>query len=185
MPEDYGKYDGLDKSNAPNGNKVIEGWCDMERHTNDEFIGISPFDLIGPGDKGYSIKTKNTDIERPQPPGLSNHKMTINAGGISVEIPNHKVGYPKENQDIVDSCEAMKEFLIAKNTKYGNSALEPLRTFSKADSEEQLLIRMDDKLSRIKNATEPRMNDIVDLTGYLHLYIIKKGWTEKIKEMID
>ena len=95
---------------------------------------------------------------------------------------------PEEYKDtwiITDVCEAMREFLIAKNTKYGNSALEPLRTFSKTSSEEQLLIRMDDKLSRIKNADEPRINDIVDLTGYLLLYIIKKEWTSQIQAMID
>lgn len=76
------------------------------------------------------------------------------------------------------------KFLIFKNTKYGNSALEPLRTFSKLNSEEQLLIRMDDKLSRIKNTKEPSKNDVIDLIGYLHLYALKKGWTD-LTELID
>ena len=94
-------------------------------------------------------------------------------------------GYTADELAIIEACDAIKEFLLAKNKNYGNSALEPQRIFSKASSEEQLLVRMDDKLSRIKNSGEPKMNDIVDLTGYLILYIVKKEWTSEIKEMID
>lgn len=38
--------------------------------------------------------------------------------------------------------------LLAKNAAYGNSALEPVRIFSKADPTEQIRVRIDDKLSR-------------------------------------
>ena len=67
--------------------------------------------------------------------------------------------------------EEIRDLLIAKNQKYGNSALEPLGVFSKLDSKEGLLVRIDDKLKRIKNGSlEKDDEDVVkDLIGYLIL----------------
>ena len=67
--------------------------------------------------------------------------------------------------------EEIQDLLIAKNQKYGNSALEPLGVFSKLDSKEGLLIRIDDKLKRIKNGSlEKDDEDVInDLIGYLVL----------------
>ena len=59
--------------------------------------------------------------------------------------------------------------LVRKNAAYGNSALDPVRVFSKASTVEQLLVRIDDKLSRLKRGT-PDGEDIErDLLGYLVL----------------
>jgi hypothetical protein len=80
--------------------------------------------------------------------------------------------------EIEKVCNNLKKFLIEKNKRYGNSALNPIRIFSKLDSEEQIKIRMDDKLNRIKNNTElDRENDYLDLVGYIVLLMVKKGWT--------
>jgi hypothetical protein len=69
-------------------------------------------------------------------------------------------------------CDELKEFLINKNKAYGNSALSPLRILSKSDTEEQLNVRIDDKLSRLMRGTAyDGDNDIDDLVGYL---ILKK-----------
>ena len=74
---------------------------------------------------------------------------------------------------ILNQCLEIAEMLIKKNVSYGNSALNPVRIFSKADPKEQLMVRLDDKLSRIKNAESfPGDNDIDDMTGYLVLYKI-------------
>lgn len=62
--------------------------------------------------------------------------------------------------------------LKEKNAKYGNSALAPLRVFSKADPIEQLKVRMDDKLSRIYSGTQDNEDTIADLMGYLVIYKI-------------
>lgn len=67
------------------------------------------------------------------------------------------------------------EMLIQKNESYGNSALEPIRVFSKAEPGEQLAVRIDDKLSRIKNGgSYPWDNDLLDLVGYLHLELVRR-----------
>jgi hypothetical protein len=78
-------------------------------------------------------------------------------------------------QDIERISKEVSDLLIAKNKSYGDSALNPTRVFSKADAVEQLLVRIDDKLSRIKNGHDwPGDNDIDDLIGYLILLKIAK-----------
>lgn len=65
--------------------------------------------------------------------------------------------------------------LIEKNAAYGNSALDPVRVFSKASPTEQILIRLDDKLSRLARGHEyPGDDTIDDLLGYLFLYLIAR-----------
>lgn len=83
--------------------------------------------------------------------------------------------YTRSQQAIIDVCDRIKEILIEKNRKYGNSALDPVRVFSKASPEEQILVRMDDKLSRIRNRQNDDDEDpFVDLIGYLVLYLARK-----------
>jgi hypothetical protein len=73
-------------------------------------------------------------------------------------------------QEIADSCDEIKQLLLQKNVAYGNSALSPIRIFSKAETNEQLYVRIDDKLNRLKNnQSYPGDNDIDDLIGYLVL----------------
>jgi hypothetical protein len=70
--------------------------------------------------------------------------------------------------------------LQEKNVAYGDSALDPVRIFSKSNAIEQLLVRVDDKLSRFARGTEyPGDNDIDDLIGYLVLLKIAKERNEK------
>ena len=47
-------------------------------------------------------------------------------------------------------CDDIKELLLYKNQQYGDSAMNPSRIFSKSSAVEQLLVRIDDKLNRIK-----------------------------------
>ena len=69
-------------------------------------------------------------------------------------------------------CDEIKEMLISKNEKYGDSALQPCRIFSRSSSSEQLMVRIDDKLNRIMKGDGILMDDedvINDLIGYLIL----------------
>jgi hypothetical protein len=85
---------------------------------------------------------------------------------------------------IENVCDNLKYFLLEKNRRYGNSALEPARIFSKADSSEQIKVRLDDKINRIKNSNEDRENDYLDLMGYIVLFMVKKGWDD-FKKYLD
>ena len=82
-------------------------------------------------------------------------------------------------QQIADVCNKIKALLLLKNKAYGDSALNPVRIFSKNDSVEGLLVRIDDKLSRIKNVgiTSATEDTLMDLIGYLVL--LKVQMTEK------
>ncbi len=71
---------------------------------------------------------------------------------------------------IMSECLEIAEMLIKKNVSYGDSALNPMRLFAQSDSVEQLKVRIDDKLNRIKNSQGyAGDNDIDDLIGYLVL----------------
>jgi hypothetical protein len=71
---------------------------------------------------------------------------------------------------IIRECLEVAEMLIKKNVSYGDSALNPMRLFAKSDSVEQLKVRIDDKLNRIRNSQGfAGDNDIDDLIGYLIL----------------
>lgn len=76
-------------------------------------------------------------------------------------------------QKIREVCDEIRDFLIEKNEQYGDSAINPVRIFSKADPAEQLLVRIDDKLSRISRGDDRLESDadvLDDLIGYLILY---------------
>jgi len=60
--------------------------------------------------------------------------------------------------------------LTDKNRRYGDSAANPLRIFSRAAADEQIRVRIDDKLSRISRGTGADDEDtLLDLCGYIAL----------------
>lgn len=68
----------------------------------------------------------------------------------------------------------VRDMLIAKNTAYGNSALDPVRIFSQADTVEQIKVRLDDKLSRLARGQAAGEDVETDLLGYLFLLRIAR-----------
>jgi hypothetical protein len=75
--------------------------------------------------------------------------------------------------ELIDTeCENIKTLLIAKNKAYGNSFMFPINVFSLSKAEEQINVRIDDKLNRIKNGQDrdsvPEDTEL-DLIGYLIL----------------
>lgn len=80
--------------------------------------------------------------------------------------------FGKEVSTILDKIRAL---LIAKNAAYGDSATNPIRIASKADAEEQLLVRIDDKLSRIARGAEAGEDVWMDLAGYVVLLLVVRG----------
>lgn len=86
-------------------------------------------------------------------------------------------------KEIHKVCDDIASLLISKNERYGNSALCPQRIFSKASPLEQINVRIDDKLSRIKNEKEDEDEDVTsDLIGYLVLKKVCLNLQKKIKE---
>lgn len=87
--------------------------------------------------------------------------MTSQSTGEHMDVPTL----------IAKKCDEIKELLITKNRKYGNSALEPVSIFHKGDTGDALKVRIDDKLSRVLNQQEDEDEDVIDdLIGYLVLY---------------
>jgi len=75
------------------------------------------------------------------------------------------------NVHIKEAADEVVDMLLRKNLAYGDSALNPLRVFSKADAGAGLRVRIDDKLSRIRNQGFDDSEDTLqDLIGYLILY---------------
>lgn len=73
-------------------------------------------------------------------------------------------------KEITAVCNEIRDLLLEKNRKYGDSALNPKRIFSKADAVEQIKVRLDDKISRLMNQQNDDDEDVVmDLMGYLVL----------------
>jgi hypothetical protein len=80
-------------------------------------------------------------------------------------------------ESVIDEIE---EFLLEKNRKYGNSALEPVRVMSKAATDEQIRVRIDDKLSRLQSGQLDDDEDVIlDLIGYFILLIVHKRIEEE------
>lgn len=77
--------------------------------------------------------------------------------------------------EIVSECAKLAKMLVAKNRSYGNSALEPVRVFSRASAEEQLLVRIDDKLSRLARGDAAGEDVVADLAGYLVLLMVARS----------
>lgn len=79
--------------------------------------------------------------------------------------------YETSEQQIVDMCDRLKRMLLDKNRRYGDSALSPVRIFSKAPADEQIRVRLDDKISRLSRGDDSLEDEdvVMDLIGYLVL----------------
>ena len=91
-------------------------------------------------------------------------------------------------QKISEITEAMRDLLLYKNQKYGDSALKPKQIFYKGEARDSIMIRLDDKLGRIMANTDatPRINDVADIIGYCTLLLVSMGATvEDIQELKD
>jgi hypothetical protein len=78
---------------------------------------------------------------------------------------------------IAEECDRIKEMLLEKNRRYGDSALVPMRVFSRASPEEQIRVRLDDKLSRMARGAGELSADedtLFDFIGYAILLRVAK-----------
>ena len=93
-----------------------------------------------------------------------------------VDAVRSVIGDAPSGEAILAKCLELAEMLVKKNVSYGDSALNPIRIFSKASASEQIRVRIDDKLNRVLNGQSyPGDNDILDLIGYLILLLIAES----------
>ena len=81
-----------------------------------------------------------------------------------------------QNQKLISEVfNEMKELVLSKNRQYGDSVLDPKRYFSSAPTDEQIKVRIDDKLNRLVLGNDSLESDddiIKDLIGYLTLLLV-------------
>lgn len=107
--------------------------------------------------------------------GFNDRRVSWDDGTYSWERLENLVaeGETSFEQSVRYHTNKIADLLIAKNKAYGDSALNPVRIFSKASRIEQLNVRIDDKISRIQRGTDFGDEDTVrDLIGYLVLRLI-------------
>lgn len=81
-----------------------------------------------------------------------------------------KAGQAPAGYKIIHQALEIADLLINKNISYGSSFDTPINVFSRASAQEQLFVRIDDKINRIKKGKEYASEDtILDLIGYLVL----------------
>lgn len=92
--------------------------------------------------------------------------------------------FTESQKSIAEIMEATKDLLLYKNKMYGDSALKPIGIFTKhiktvPENTASILVRLDDKLGRVKNAPVLRINDVSDIIGYCTLLLVSLGVTKE------
>jgi len=87
-------------------------------------------------------------------------------------------GKAPAEDEIRAECQAIADILVEKNRNYGNSVLDPVRIFSRADAQEQIKVRIDDKLSRVARGYAGSEDVALDLIGYLVFLRIADRWQQ-------
>ena len=103
--------------------------------------------------------------------------MTENNWGAKAQEEQIKDEMTDSQRRIAELCDEMKTMLLQKNRQYGDSVLNPTRFFSHADQEEQIKVRIDDKLNRLVLGNDSLESDddiIKDLIGYLTLLLVSR-----------
>ena len=111
------------------------------------------------------MTTKNTQYDNVLTEGFTS------LGTEYIGLPTIGRQIDSSSNEIASKCDELKNLLISKNLKYGDSALNPTRIFSSSSSIEQIKVRIDDKINRIKNngVLCDDEDTVMDLAGYLIL----------------
>lgn len=104
-------------------------------------------------------------------PGPAKAPVVADPAADAVAVVGGKLTTENVRGLITAECRALEALLHEKNRKYGNSALDPKRIFSKASPVEQICVRIDDKISRIANTGFATADEdtLQDLQGYITL----------------
>jgi len=87
-------------------------------------------------------------------------------------IPAHEL-HIRFSEILHEEIKKIETMLLAKNKDYGSSAIVPINIFANGDAIEQIMVRIDDKLNRIRNLKQTKITPNIledtemDLIGYL------------------
>jgi hypothetical protein len=126
--------------------------------------------------KNVSFRDYDIKYEDGKYIASGNNERWESSDGVSWEQTK---GLSKSQESIMEICDSMKDLLLYKNEKYGDSALRPNNIFYKGNSTNSIKIRLDDKIGRIKNCEQTRINDVADVIGYCILLLISIGTCEE------
>jgi hypothetical protein len=85
-----------------------------------------------------------------------------------------------EQRTIAEIGVEVVALLLRKNLRYGSSATNPIRVFSKLEPEAGIRVRLDDKLSRIRaGAADDDEDPILDTLGYLILLLVAQRGAQR------
>lgn len=131
----------------------------LKKRRNGENVSTEGYYLDGGKEFYYSTSTNTASSSNPR-------------GGLWNKLNRLALQAPSGHA-LLDECLDIAETLIEKNIAYGDSALNPIQIFSRTSNAEQIRVRIDDKLNRLKNGSEyPGDDTVFDLIGYLILYRI-------------
>lgn len=141
---------------------------------------VDGFRLVMPGKTTYTFYYP-VDCCEPVEPGACTVPFDSAKWSESVQALERAYMQEKASWQVPENADfgwhldkvakSVTDLLKEKNAAYGNSALNPANIFSKLDAVESLLVRMDDKIMRIKNRgiTDQTEDTVNDLIGYLFL----------------
>lgn len=144
---------------------------------------VASMDLEQGGIKSYEMSEREGDVYRIGHDLLERQRDHLME--LYEDNPDHPTDQETEGTEPNDTtnpsvavqiqsvCDNLAEFLQDKNDKYGNSALDPEQVFSSAGPIEQIDVRIDDKISRIRRIHPDDQEDAIrDLAGYLILRMV-------------
>ena len=128
----------------------------------------------------YELPTEKKVVKKIVKKTLKTNEIKLNkeVAKLYKEAKQNYIQVTNMNESqtkIAKKCQQITKFLLDKNEQYGDSALTPIRIFSKSDDKEQLKVRIDDKLNRLLQGNQNIEKDedvIIDLIGYLILLLI-------------
>lgn len=146
--------------------------------TEDELKSVFGYDETAEVARNNAVEALNAERERARAEAalrMAEERERFERLRASTE-PQQELS--NDTQAIIrEVCDDMRDFLLDKNAQYGDSAIDPVRIFSKASPIEQLLVRIDDKLSRIEKGDDRIESDddvVDDLIGYFILLKVAK-----------
>lgn len=122
------------------------------------------------GDPETTVLASNVAVGAPAvDPALDQQEVALR-NDTKVMPRGQQVKMMGTENDIRAVCEELRDMLLEKNARYGDSALNPVRVMSRASAVEQILVRIDDKLSRLARGSGQETEDVeLDLLGYFLL----------------